>query len=577
MNGLKINQYEFNDNGKINLSTVDKGKDWPVVYLIHNDEELYVGETQNIYKRVEQHLKNKDRQNLKLIKIIFDDEFNKSAALDIEQSLIQLFNADNKYKLQNLNGGQSEKHNYYQREKYLNKLDSIWDILTKNGMTNMTLDAVRNTDLFKYSPYNTLTNEQNEACKIILYDIMRKLSTNTEGTSIIKGSAGTGKTIVLINMIYKLINANKFEIDFSDDDSLTDNNQFIHDYKIFYDNFKKEHHRELKIGYVVPMTSIRKTLKTVFSKTKNGLKSSLVIGPFDVFKDEYDILFIDEGHRLCKYKNISYRGAYRKCAEKMGKNPNEVTELDMIMANSKYRVIVYDESQTVKGSDITHVEFLKSFEAYNEPMWVGLTTQMRCKGGTDYIDYLSNIFKCIQDKKLDMINYEFKIFNDVDVMINKIKELDKIYGLCRNAAGYSWEWISKNCKSYEEAIANGLEDIKIGDYKYVWNMTNQEFIMSNNSINEIGCIHTLQGYDLNYVGVILGEEIDYNPITNKIEVDLNKFYDKYVKQNTDEKLVREYIINSYKVIMSRGIKGCFLYACNKNMRDYLARFVEKGE
>ena len=300
MNGLKINQYEFNDEGKLNLSNVDKGKDWPVVYLIHNDKELYVGETQNIYKRVEQHLKNKDRKNLKLIKIIFDDEFNKSAALDIEQSLIQLFNADNKYKLQNLNGGQSEKHNYFQREKYLNKLDSIWDILTKNGMTNMTLDAVRNTDLFKYSPYNTLTNEQNEACKIILYDIMRKLSTNTEGTSILKGSAGTGKTIVLINMIYKLINANKFEIDFSDDDSLTDNNQFIHDFKIFYDNFKKEHNRELKIGYVVPMTSIRKTIQTVFSKTKNGLKSSLVIGPFDVFKDEYDILFIDEGHRLCK-------------------------------------------------------------------------------------------------------------------------------------------------------------------------------------------------------------------------------------------------------------------------------------
>ena len=160
-------------------------------------------------------------------------------------------------------------------------------------------------------------------------------------------------------------------------------------------------------------------------------------------------------------------------------------------------------------------------------------------------------------------------------MVSKIKELDKKYGLCRNAAGYSWEWISKGIKNYKDVIAQGKEDIRIGNYKYVWNMNNEEFILSKNSVNEIGCIHTLQGYDLNYVGVILGEEIDYNPSTNKIEINLNKFYDKYVKQNVDTKTVEKFIINSYKVIMSRGIKGCYIYACNKNMHDYLSRFISK--
>ena len=180
-----------------------------------------------------------------------------------------------------------------------------------------------------------------------------------------------------------------------------------------------------------------------------------------------------------------------------------------------------------------------------------------------------------------MDNYDFKMFDDVDTMVKTIQALDKKYGLCRNAAGYSWEWISKitdekkaqGIRTYQDILDNHLEDITIGSYKYVWNMTNEEFILSDNAINEIGCIHTLQGYDLNYIGIIFGEEIDYNPETNEIEVDLDKFYDTYVKQGESYETVKKYIINSYKVIMERGIKGCYVYACNKNMRDYLKKYI----
>ena len=571
MGNFNINEYSFDESGKLIVGNEKHGKDWPVVYLIHNDKELYIGETQNAYKRFEQHLKNPERQNLKRISIIFDEEYNKSAVLDIEQTLIQLCGADNKYKLQNLNGGQSEKHNYYQREKYINKIEQIWKRLSKLGMTNMSLDDIKNTDLFKYSPYNTLTNEQNEVCKIIIYDIIDKLSKGIDATAIINGGAGTGKTIVLINMIFKLINANKLEIDFSDEeDSLTDNTKMIHDLKEFIQNYG----HELKIGYVVPMTSIRKTLKTVFNKTKNGLKASMVIGPFDVFKDDYDVLFVDEAHRLAQYKNIGFRGEFKRNAEKLGKNPEDVTQLDMIIARSKYRVLVYDRNQTVKGSDITNEQFEQSINSSSVSKFY-LTTQMRCAGGTLYTDYIKNIFNCSQNELLDMENYDFKLFDDVNDMVEKIKLLDKKYGLCRNAAGYSWEWISKGIKDYKDVIKQGKEDITIGQYKYVWNMTNEEFILSDNAINEIGCIHTLQGYDLNYCGVILGEEIDYNSENNQIEIDLDKFYDKYVKQGSSDKIVKEFIINSYKVIMTRGIKGCYVYACNKNMKEYLSRFIKK--
>ena len=94
-----------------------------------------------------------------------------------------------------MNGGQFEKHNYYQREKYLNKIESIWKELSKRGMTNMSIEDIRNTDLFKYSPYNTLTSEQNEVCKEIIYDIIDKLTKGIDATSIIHGGAGTGVPI----------------------------------------------------------------------------------------------------------------------------------------------------------------------------------------------------------------------------------------------------------------------------------------------------------------------------------------------------------------------------------------------
>ena len=79
------------------------------------------------------------------------------------------------------------------------------------------------------------------------------------------------------------------------------------------------------------------------------------------------------------------------------------------------------------------------------------------------------------------------------------------------------------------------------------------------------------------MGLILGKEIDYNPETNTIVIDLDKFYDKYVKQGCDQKTVENYIINSYKVIMTRGIRGCYIYACNTNMREYLKRFMNVAE
>ena len=121
-------------------------------------------------------------------------------------------------------------------------------------------------------------------------------------------------------------------------------------------------------------------------------------------------------------------------------------------------------------------------------------------------------------------------------------------------------------------------DIVIEDLEFQWNQTDRDWINNPKDplkpLNEIGCIHTVQGYDLNYTGLIFGYEIDYNPLTNQIEIDSTKYFDKYGRIGASKDELKKYIVNIYKTIAYRGIKGTYIYACNKNLREYLKKHVD---
>lgn len=576
---MEIREFAFSQVGLRNLREHSKGQNWPVVYLINNDKpnkkELYVGETTSAGNRFQQHLTNPDRRNLDTIRFVFDDQFNKSAILDIEQTLIQMFMADQKFALQNRNGGQSCKHDYYQRALYQAKVDEIWDELNKALLTNHSASVIRNSNLFKYSPFNTLTPEQEQVSHEILYNLIAALENGTTGTSVLSGKAGTGKSIVMIHMMYTLMNAMNITYN---DEGLSPDEQLELGVRISLSNKISEYvkrHGALKIAFVVPMTSIRKTFKSVFQASKGtGLKASMVIGPQDVMNGEYDVVFVDEAHRLARRKGITSYGSFDIVCDKLGLDKKTATQLDMIQLKSKYSVLVYDQNQTVKASDLTPDQFQSALEKHNRTHSVTLQTQMRCEGGQTYIKYLDEIFNLTQEARDEVTNYDFRIWDNPNSMIEDIRSKDKLFSLCRVVAGYSWKWKSKTCRSISEAIEKGVEDIDLGGRKYVWNMDNQEWILREGAVNEIGCVHTTQGYDLNYVAVILGHEIDYDEESNSIIIDRNKFYDSKVKDGVSDEMLKQYIINSYKVMMTRGIRGCYIYACNPRMQKYLKRFIE---
>lgn len=577
---MRFVSYPFSKEGQEKFGQSDKkARDWPVLYLINGEKELYIGETQNAYNRFGQHLENSERKRLTDFSVIIDDEFNKSAILDLEQQLIKLCGADKKFTLQNLNGGQSYRHDYYERERYLGKIDAIWEALTKHHLVSTSLDTIRNSDLFKYSPYSNLTYEQAEVSSSIIEDAIKTLGEQKEGTAIIEGGPGTGKTIVLINILYRLANAAKFKVDPYEalDEEQSDYMRVLMGIQHY---LNRQNGKPLKIAYVSPMTSLRKTMKKVFAGTK-GLSSSLVKGPYDLFdgKEKFDIVLVDEAHRLARRSNITDYRDFDLHAEEIGINKEEATQLDMVVARSRYRILVYDEGQSVKGSDITPEQFERATNR-DHLIHCQLTSQMRCLGGERFVDYLSSILACSATEPLafDSNEYDFRLFDDVERMVEAIRINNKAYGLSRIASGYAWKWVSKPYvkEGLDYIKANHLEDIHIDGHHYVWNMTNEEYILSDTNAEQIGCIHTMQGYDLNYVGVIFGNEIDYDIARNEIVIDKDNFYDTKVKSGVDGETLKRYIVNAYKVMMSRGIKGCYVYACKRNLREYLRKFI-KGE
>lgn len=159
-------------------------------------------------------------------------------------------------------------------------------------------------------------------------------------------------------------------------------------------------------------------------------------------------------------------------------------------------------------------------------------------------------------------DYDFKIFDSVQEMIDEIKRKDSKHGLARVLAGYAWSWKTRD----------GVQDydIDIDGLKLVWNSTNNDWVNSKNAINEVGCIHTVQGYDLNYAGVIMGPEISYDPVGHKILVHKKEYQDFNGRRavESDEEL-KFYILNIYKTLLTRAIYGTYVYVADENLRKYL--------
>ncbi len=558
---VKINHYDFENSLFESFNTNHFVKDlWPLVYILSDrgTKTAYVGETTDAYKRLSTHLKHNKKSKLTSVHLITSEKFNKSATLDIESNLIKYMSGDNLYQLLNGNLGLAN-HNYYQKkEVYWGIFNSVWNLLRSEGIARHSIEHIDNSDLFKYSPYKSLTAEQS----IGLYQILENLATGKSYNTIVEGGAGTGKTILAI-FLFKMLSSKLG--DFSFKEFGVEENNFI---KLV--NQIRESLPKPKMALVVPMSSFRTTLKKVFKNIK-GLNASMVIGPAEVSKNKYDLLVVDESHRLRRRVNLgAYFGAFDKACDALNLDKFSCSELDWVTMQSKYTILFYDAGQSIKPSDVKKEDF-ERLKSYKSTSILKLKSQFRVKGGNAYVDYVDSLLNCKTNESTKIFNskdYEFILFDSLEEMISQIKKRNKESGLSRLIAGYSWEWKSKK--------DSNLFDINIEGVQLKWNGTANDWINSENSINEVGCIHTTQGYDLNYSGIIFGNEISYCPVDKKIIIKEENYFDKNGKQSikSPEEL-KVFIVNIYKTIMLRGIKGTYVYVCDPFLKEYFETLIPK--
>jgi DUF2075 family protein/predicted GIY-YIG superfamily endonuclease len=556
---FEINKIAFNNNGLNSIqSQYYVSENWPVVYILNNNgvSQAYVGETIDTNSRIFTHLQTPSKSHLQEAHLISSRKFNKSVTLDIESNLIKYLHADGKYKLLNGNLG-LVNHSYYQRDEfYWEMFKNIWNGLIRNGLAQHSLEHISNSDLFKYSPYKTLSADQRKNLMLIIDAL---LSENKKSI-LVEGGAGTGKTILAI-FLFKLMLTSDEDFNYR---------EFGEDEKEFVDKVKqlKIKFHNPKMGLVIAMGSFRKTIKKVF-RNINGLNSNLVIGPSDLEYESYDILFVDESHRLRKRVNLGpYFAIYDRVCKALKLDKLNTSELAWTQLRSNKVLYFYDAKQSIKPSDVDAVEFENLKNAYDS-INVKLHSQFRVKGGNGFVDFVNNLldisFKNREFKYSDT-NYDLLLFENFSDFVNELRKKNEKHQLSRFIAGYAWPWISQNDPN--------AYDIEIEDIKLKWNSTAIDYINSDIDAQEVGCIHTTQGYDLNYAAIIFGPEIIYNPVSKEIEIVKENYKDRNGTATIrDNAVLKDYIINIYKTIMLRGILGCYIYVCDDNLRNYFKKHI----
>ncbi len=377
-----------------------------------------------------------------------------------------------------------------------------------------------------------LVDEQKVICEDIIKEAKMAFTFNQKKVIIVKGGPGTGKSVLAIHILGEL----------------------------------------LKLGLMGAYVSKNMAPRKVY---KNSLVCNNEVSINEIFKssgyffldneNKYDFLLVDEAHRLQEKS-----GLHNNVGE------NQIKE---IIKAAKLSVFFIDEKQIVTLKDIGTIANIKYFaHEFNIPILEKeLNSQFRCSGSDSYLDFIEHFLYNKRGKV--KFNFDFKVMNSLHDLRNIIKEKNTDNN-ARLVAGFCW---TRNAK---ESDNQNYMDIKIDDFEASWNLKHGEpFATRKNAINEIGCIHNVQGLEFDYIGVIIGPDLKYQD--GKVLTDYKKranteksLYGLYVLMKQDknyyELLADEIIRNTYRVLLTRGIKGCYVYACDKKLQEHLKKIVNNN-
>ena len=297
------------------------------------------------------------------------------------------------------------------------------------------------------------------------------------------------------------------------------------------------------------------------------------------FTDEnaVDVLLIDEAHRIGRTSNSQYTPAARR---------TDLSQIDTIIRATKISVFFIDEKQAIRGAEIGSTNMIREaaakFGAKVEECT--LTSQFRCNGSDNYMDWMEQVlYNRPVTSKFDLTDFNLQILDSPQEMYDRLVEQDNVPGqTARIMAGFCWKW-----SDHLDENGDLVKDVEIGDFKMPWethrNFTRTpkgyvkwyEWAYKPEGIKQVGCIYTAQGFEFDYAGVIIGPDLIYNTESHKIETVKSATRDPMLRTAPNEATMTydDYVRNIYRVLMSRGMKGCFLYICDENLRNYMKQLL----
>ncbi|TCI34147.1 DUF2075 domain-containing protein [Exiguobacterium sp. SH4S7] len=529
---------------KNSLDAIDRTADYlnyPVIYILNGQKEAYIGETVHFQKRMKQHLKLKqaERKNVDQINLVKHETFNRSATFHLETKLINYFLGDEKYALQNKSKIASDfTHNYHNKSFYDDQLfPELWSALHEKGLVRNELHAIENKDIFKLSPFKELSLEQMELKERVLEFCETRIDKAKPEDMyadlyVIEGEAGVGKSVVL-SSIFNTIQARTNEAG------------------------SKLHQTENYL--VVNHEEMLKTYKGIAKQVKH-LKAGHFAKPtplLNKLKDKkVDIILVDEAHLL-----LTKSDAYN--------NFRADNHLEELMKVAKVVIVIFDQHQVLKLKSKWNQGLLAAFkQKAKHAETYQLTNQFRMQASEEVIEWI-NAFK---DKRIQAFpesnDYELRVFDTLEQMHQLIVQRDKEHGLSRVVSTFDYLH-KKDGETYYVYESNGA-------YKMPWNTTGGKTTWAEKSetIAEAGSIYTIQGFDLNYVGVVLGPSVTYDHTEECLVIDTNLYKDTGAYAGIDgidnvELAKEQIVLNSINILMKRGVQGLYLYASDEALRQKL--------
>lgn len=349
---------------------------------------------------------------------------------------------------------------------------------------------------------------------------------------VVEGGPGTGKSIVAINLLVELIR------------------------------------REKTVHYVTRNAAPRDVYK---SKLSGSLKKSRIDNLFkssgsyvDSMPDSVDALVVDEAHRLNQKS-----GMFRNLGE------HQIKE---IIRAARFSVFFIDENQRVTWGDVGRKEEILAWagKAGAEVVELELRSQFRCNGSDGYLAWLDHSLQIhdTANPHLAGIDYDFRVFDDPNEVRRLIEEKNRTNNKARMVAGYCWDWLSRSG-------GQDVCDVDLTDhgFRMRWNLREDGnfWILKPDSVKEIGCIHTCQGLELDYIGVIIGPDLIVRNGIIETHAECRSKMDSSVKgyksalhadRPAAERKAAEIIKNTYRTLMTRGQKGCFVFCTDPETRAY---------